>query len=190
MINRIFEATITLSFLIIYVLGHYDFPLLLPIVVFINTCCIGFGYYIGTLHKKDVHSIIFSIRVGVSLKNTLPLFISLGLYFILEYAIDYFLDLFKRESPFIYVAPLILAMYFGMKYQSTMNSIRIYKNGIKLPGSYSEIIPWDHIQSVEREHTVARIQYNNNIKTIKIIKPDLHHFDKLIDLQNNLSSSR
>ena len=52
MINRIFDVFISIAFITIYIIGHYEFSLLIPITILINILCISFGFYVSTVNKK------------------------------------------------------------------------------------------------------------------------------------------
>ena len=188
MINRIFDVLVSIAFITIYIIGHYEFSLLIPITILINILCIAFGFYVSTVNKKHSQKIMMFIRTGFSIRTILPPILSIGAYFSFEYSIDYHLDLSQKESPFIYAAPLIIAMYFGMKHQNMINSLRVYQNGVQLPGPLSKIIHWKNIQALSRSKDMILIQINDKVKKIKILKNDLDIFDKLSEIHKKITT--
>lgn len=190
MLNRIFNTFVGTAFLAIYFIGHYEFTQLIPTIISINFLCIAFGFYVGKVNKKQISKIIISVRIGVSVKTIIPLFLTLGAYIAFEYLLDYHMDLSEKESPFIYSAPLIIAMYFGMKHQNIINSLRVYQNGIRLPGPLAKTNSWQTIQTVSRNKDLAIIQINNKIKNVKILKNDLTIFDEITEIHKKVSAKQ
>jgi hypothetical protein len=188
MINRAFNALVGSVFLIIYTIGHYEFPLLIPITIILNISCILFGFYVQKINEREAARVLLFVRIGLSARTILPLLLSITVYLSFEYFLDYYLDLSKQDSPFIYTVPLIIAMYFGMKHQNLINSIRIYQNGIKLPGPSSKIIHWENIKAVSRSKDSIIIQINNTVKKLKIVRIDSPIFDEFTAIYQKMKS--
>ena len=79
-------------------------------------------------------------------------------------------------------------MYFGMKHQNMINSLRVYQNGVQLPGPLSKIIHWKNIQALSRSKDMILIQINDKVKKIKILKNDLDIFDKLSEIHKKITT--
>ena len=171
---KIFNQFVGASFIAIYILSYYISPLAIGIIIVLNILSIGYSLYVSKLEKAKLKDMLFCIRQGLSAKRfILPLIFFIG-YYVFEYFLDDYLGLSdKDDNSFYYMLPLFFAMWIVTKQQIFIDSIRVFKEGLKLPGSTSKIIKWSNITSIEFENESITITTSKKLKSFKVLKADI-----------------
>ena len=185
MLSRFSDIINGISFLGVYLLAHVDIEykyLIYAAIISVNAIL---GLLVYFQRKNEIKNIIGLIRTGLSIKTFAPLIFSFACFISAEYFVDYYFELSESEYLTLLLIPLFGTTILSNAYQSFVFGIRVFKEGIKLPGAQSKLIHFQNITEISRKDNITTIMYNNKIKSFSILKQDLDNIDQVIYLFKN-----
>lgn len=185
MLSRLSDIINGISFLGVYLLAHVDIEykyLIYTAIISVNAL---FGVLVFLQRKTEIKNIIGLVRTGFSFKTFAPLIFSFACFISAEYFVDYYFELSESDNLTLLLIPLFGTTILSNAYQSFVFGIRIFKEGIKLPGAQSQLIHWQNITEISRKENITAVSFNGKTKSFSILKQDFNNIDQVISLFKN-----
>ncbi len=180
MFSRLSDIINGISFLFVYLLAHIELDHKYLIYVLIIAVNLVLGLRIYFLRKKEIKNIKGLIRTGISFKTFAPLIFSFVCFVSAEYFVDYYFQLNESDYLTLLLIPLFGTTILSNSYQSFIFSLRIFNDGIKLPGAQSKLKLWKDVKEISRKNSLVTIKFHEKTKSFLILKKDLENIDNLI----------